>query len=127
MSLLADVINTRAASPKSLLREQHVQLVKRIQRNPRRTEFHGRADRGAEHPRGNDDDDPRTDFYVNDLAVGAMLAVLPLDATPVERMPAIEDFNFLPDMGRMTRRLPWAGGPGCTLAASWPASARRWS
>jgi len=112
MALLAGVMNTLAASPKSLLREEHVQLVERIQRDPRRTEFHGRADRGAEHPRGNDDDDPRTDFYVNDLAVGAPLAVLPPDATAVKRMPAIEDFNFLPDMGRMTRRLPWAGAIG---------------
>lgn len=105
MALLAGVMNTRAASPKSLLREENVQLVKRIQRDPRRTQFHGRADRWTEHPRGNDDDDSRTDFYVNDLAVGAMLAVLPPDATPVEGMPAIEDFNFLPDMGRMIRRL----------------------
>lgn len=110
-------MNTRAASPKSFLREQQVQLVQRFQRDARLTEFHGRADRGVEHPRGNDDDDPRTDFYVNDLAVGALLAVLPPDATPVEGMPAIEDFNFLPDMGRMTRRLPWAEGTGCSQGA----------
>lgn len=123
MALLVGVMNTRAASPKSLLQEEHVQLVKRIQRDTRRTEFHGCADRGAEHPRGNDDDDPRTDFYVNDLAVGALLAVLPPDATPVEGMPAIEDFNFLPDMGRMTRRLPWAEGTGCSLGAFLPGNA----
>ena len=116
-------MNTRAASPKSLLREEHVQLVKRIQRDPRRTQFHGRADRWTEHPRGNDDDDPRTDFYVNDLAVGALLAVLPPDATAVERMPAIEDFNFLPDMGRMTRQLPSVAAIGSSLEVSWPASA----
>ncbi|MBU1358901.1 MAG: hypothetical protein KKC79_02815 [Gammaproteobacteria bacterium] len=115
MALLVGVMNTRAASPKSLPQEEHVQLVKRIQRDTRRTEFHGRADRGAEHPRGNDDDDPRTDFYVNDLAVGALLAVLPPDATPIKGMPAIEDFNFLPDMGRMTGRLPLAG----TTTFSW--------
>lgn len=111
-------MNTRAASPKSFLREQQVQLVQRFQRDARLTEFHGRADRGVEHPRGNDDDDPRTDFYVNDLAVGALLAVLPPDATPVEGMPAIEDFNFLPDMGRMTRRLPWAEKHGSSVEAN---------
>ncbi|MGZ7551339.1 hypothetical protein ACXVSG_14030 [Pseudomonas aeruginosa] len=117
MALLAGVMNTRAASPKSLLRDEHVQFVKRVQRDPRRTEFHGRADRGTEHPRGNDDDDPGTDFYVNDLTVGTLLAVLPPDATAVERVPAIENFDFLPDMGRMTRRLPLAATTGSLRAA----------
>jgi hypothetical protein len=125
MALLMGEMNTRAASPKSFLREQQVQLVQRFQRDARLTEFHGRADRGVEHPRGNDDDDPRTDFYVNDLAVGALLAVLPPDATPVEGMPAIEDFNFLPDMGRMTRRLRLEDRTGCSPAARAPASELR--
>ena len=118
MALLAGVMNTRAASPQSLLREEIVQLVERIQRDARRTQLHRCADRGTEHPRGNDDDDPRTDFYVNDLAVGALLAVLPPDATPVERVPAIEDFDFLPDMGRMTRRLRLGEKTGCLWAPS---------
>ncbi|MGJ7555058.1 hypothetical protein ACSFBI_13735, partial [Variovorax sp. RB3P1] len=56
-------------------------------------------------------------------AVGALLAVLPPDATPVEGMPAIEDFNFLPDMGRMTRRLQWAEATGCSLGACVPGNA----
>ncbi len=94
-----------------------MQLVERIQRDARRTQFHGRAVRWAEHPCGNDDDDSRTDFYVNDLAVGALLAVVPPDATPIEWMPAIEDFNFLPDMGRMTRRLSLAATTGSLRAA----------
>ena len=34
MALLAGVANTRAASPKSLLREEQVQFVERIQRDP---------------------------------------------------------------------------------------------
>ncbi|QFZ81915.1 hypothetical protein GFK26_03620 [Variovorax paradoxus] len=118
MALLAGVMNTRAASPKSLLREEIVQLVERIQRDARRTQLHGRADRGIEHPCGDDDDDPRTNFYVNDLTVGALLAVLPPDATAVERVPAIEDFDFLPDMGRMTRRLRWAARHGCSWAVN---------
>jgi hypothetical protein len=64
---------------------------------------------------------------VNDLAVGALLAVLPPDATPVEGMPAIEDFNFLPDMGRMTRRLRLADRTGCSPAACVLVSALRLS
>lgn len=80
-----------------------MQLVERIQRNPRHAELHARTYRGAEHPRSDDDDDPRLDLYVDDLAVRALLAVLTPDAATVQRMPAIEDFNFLPDMGRMTQ------------------------
>ena len=40
---------------------------------------------------------------MNDLAVGAQLAVLAPQASPIQRVPAVEDLNFLPDMGRMTR------------------------
>jgi hypothetical protein len=40
-------------------------------------------------------------------------------------MPTVEDFNFLPDMGRMTQRLQWDAVHGSSAAASWPASERR--
>lgn len=103
MALLAGVANTRAASPKSLLREQQVQFVERIQTDPWRTEFHALTDRGAEHPRGHHDDDPRRNFYMDNLAVGALLAVLLPDPAAVQGMPPVENFNFLPDMGRMTQ------------------------
>ncbi|KVE38699.1 hypothetical protein WS69_07980 [Burkholderia sp. BDU5] len=33
-----------------------------------------------------------------------MLDISDLDATPVQRMPAIMDFDFLPDMGRMSAK-----------------------
>lgn len=124
MALLVGVANTRAASPKSLLQEQQVQFVERIQTDPWRTELHARAERGAEHPGGNHDDDPGLNFYVDDLAVGSLLAVLAPDATAIQRMPAVEDFNFLPDMGRMTQRLRWDAGHGCSWAVKWPASVR---
>ena len=38
---------------------------------------------------------------VNDLTVGAPLDVLAANATPIERVPSVMNFNFLPDMGRM--------------------------
>jgi hypothetical protein len=126
MAVLADVMNTSAASPKSLLGQKLMQLVERIQRHPRRAEFHGRADRRAEHPRGNDDDYPWRDFYVNNLPVGSLLAVLTPHPAAVEGMPAVEDFNFLPDMGGMTRRLLSAERDGYSRAVSWPGNAPRW-
>jgi hypothetical protein len=39
---------------------------------------------------------------MHDMAVGALLAVMPAYASAVKRVPAIVNFNFLPDMGRMT-------------------------
>ena len=39
---------------------------------------------------------------MHDAAVGTLLAVLYAYATIVKWMPAVMNFNFLPDMGRMT-------------------------
>jgi hypothetical protein len=39
---------------------------------------------------------------MDDAATGALLAVVSTDASAVERMPAVVNFNFLLDMGRMT-------------------------
>ena len=38
---------------------------------------------------------------MDDAAAGALLAVVRSDASAVEGMPAVVNFNFLPDMGRM--------------------------
>jgi hypothetical protein len=39
-------------------------------------------------------------------ACGPALAVLALEAPTVQGMPAVEDLNFLPEMGRMNWRWP---------------------
>lgn len=39
---------------------------------------------------------------MNDFSIGAMLAVLAPQASPVEGVPSVEDLYLLPDMGRMT-------------------------
>jgi hypothetical protein len=103
MALLAGVANTRAASSKSSLLQQQVQLGQRIHRCPRRTQFHAGASRGVQHPCRDHDHDAWFSLDVNYLAVGSLLAVFAPDATPIQRMPAVKDFDFLPDMGRMTR------------------------
>ncbi|CAN5191055.1 hypothetical protein BH10PSE16_BH10PSE16_39090 [soil metagenome] len=103
MALLAGVKNTRTASPKSSLRQQQVQLGQRVHRGLRGAQFHVSASHGIEHPGGNHYHDAWSNLKVDYLAVGTLLAVFAPDATSIQRMPAIEDFNFLPDMGRMTR------------------------
>ena len=49
---------------------------------------------------------------MNHVTGSSVLAVLASNPTTIERMPAIENFHDLPDMGRMTARLPLAGTIG---------------
>ncbi|MBC8740946.1 hypothetical protein F6X40_30500 [Paraburkholderia sp. UCT31] len=51
---------------------------------------------------------------MDDLTSAATLDVFNLDATPIQRMPAIMNLDFLPDMGRMNGKLPSAGATGCS-------------
>jgi hypothetical protein len=80
-----------------------VQLGQRIHGCSRSAQFHARASSGVQHPGCDDDHDAWFNLDVNDLAVGTLLAVLAPDATSIQRVPAVEDLNFLPDMGRMTQ------------------------
>ena len=80
-----------------------MQLGERVHRCPRSAQFHASAGRGVEHPGSDHDHDAWFNLDVNDLAVGALLAVFAPDATSIQRVPAVEDFDFLPDMGRMTQ------------------------
>jgi hypothetical protein len=41
------------------------------------------------------------DLDVNQVASGALLAVMPTNAAAKQRMPRVADFDFPPDMGRM--------------------------
>jgi hypothetical protein len=59
---------------------------------------------------------------VNHVTGSSVLAVLASNPTTIERMPAIENFHDLPDMGRMTARLLWDAGLGYLQVVSWPAN-----
>ncbi|RWI86442.1 MAG: hypothetical protein E5X80_25410 [Mesorhizobium sp.] len=59
---------------------------------------------------------------MNDPAVGAFFAVLAAKPASEIRMPAIMDFDLLPNMGRMTPRLESEEKTGYLLA---PTPARR--
>jgi hypothetical protein len=80
-----------------------VQLGQRIHRCTRRAQFHVSASHGVEHPGSDHDHGAWFNLDVHYLAVGAPLAVFAPDATSIQRVPAVEDFDFLPDMGRMTQ------------------------
>jgi hypothetical protein len=78
----------------------------------------------VEHPCRHYDDYAGRYLDMNDTAAGAPLDILAPKAAPIECVPAIMDFDLLPDMGRMTGRLPSAESHGYspvpTAAASAP-------
>lgn len=79
-----------------------MQIPQGIRRNERRAEDHAGADAGVEHPVRKYSYDARLDLDMDDAAAGSLLAALRSNSPAVERMPAVVNFNFLPDMGRMT-------------------------
>ena len=79
-----------------------MQVRQGIYRNSRRPERHAGADAGIQHPVRQSRYDPRLDLNMNYAASRALLAVMSTCTSTVERMPAIVNFNFSPDMGRMT-------------------------
>jgi hypothetical protein len=93
----------REASPDSLLHQQTVELNQRRDRHARRPQRHAGAGGGIKHPGRHHDDLAGNHLYMNDVAAGAALHVLTPKSPFIKRVPAIVDFNHLPDMGRMTR------------------------
>lgn len=95
------VMDTGGASPKTALRQQLMQVCKCGDGCARGAKVHAGARSSIEHPGCHHDDGARGDLNVDDLARGSFLAVLTSQTTPVQRVPAIENFDFLHDMGRM--------------------------
>ena len=93
---------TAGASPKSARLEQSMQINQCIRRDAWRPDLHRRANPGVEHPLGKYGYDARFDLNVDDASAGAMLAVVGSNTPSEERMPRIVNYNFSPDMGRMT-------------------------
>ena len=94
------------ASSESAHDQQVMQLNQRRYRDARRVEPHSDAGDGFKHPCRDRDDYAGRYLDVDDLAAGAPLNILASNAEAHRGMPAITDLNFLPDMGRMTGRLP---------------------
>ncbi len=102
MLLLDDVRTAPGASPGTTLDQQTVQVSERRHRDTRRAELHPDAGDRVEHPRRHDCDHARRHLDVHEATGATILAVLPPDGPPVQRMPAVVDDDLLPDMGRMT-------------------------
>lgn len=94
-----------------------MQIVQRFERDPRRTQRQVRTRGCIEHPAGHGDNDAWLYFDMDDLTGGPALAVLPAHPPAEQRVPAIEDLDFLPEMGGMNLRWPSEGQTGCSPAA----------
>jgi hypothetical protein len=98
--LLDDDWIVQGASSEAALDQQAMQLIQRRYRHPRRAERHSGAGDRIQDPRRSHNDHPGCRLEVNPGR--ALLAPLAADAATIEAVPAIPDFDLLPDMGRMT-------------------------
>jgi hypothetical protein len=102
--------------------KQLMQFSQRRYRDPRHPQFHPGTSRGVEHPCRYDQDVAGSHFDMNNFTDRAPLDILSSNPPPIQRVPAVMDLNFLPDMGRMTARLRLAARIIC-LPAPMPAAA----
>ncbi len=79
-----------------------MQVMQSNGRDARRPERHCGAYAGIEHPLRKHRYDARFDLNVDDAPAGALLAVVGPNTPAIKGMPRIVDYNFSPDMGRMT-------------------------
>lgn len=93
-----------------MLDKQLMQFSQGRDRHPRRPQLHPGTSGGIEHPCRDDYDVAGRHLDMNNLAAGAPLDVLASNSPPIQRMPAVMNLNFLPDMGRMTVRLQSRAG-----------------
>jgi hypothetical protein len=101
--LLDDVRIAPGASSETAFDQQMMKVEQRRYRHAWRADRrHAGAGHGVQHPRGDGRDHAGHRLDVNNPTGKALLTVLPPNTTPMERVPAVMNLNFLPDMGRMT-------------------------
>lgn len=101
--------------------DQNVMKVgQRLDRCLWRAKRQGRARSRIQHPAGYYDHDARRHLHVDDVTASSSLAVLLPKPAPIQRMPAVENLNFLHDMSRMTVQSSSGAATGCS-PTRWPA------
>jgi hypothetical protein len=75
--------------PKTAYQEQPMQVTQGIYRDSRRPERHAGADAGIQHPVWQCRYDARLDLNMNDAAPVALLVLMGICTSALERMPAI--------------------------------------
>ena len=97
-----------------MLGKQSMQFSQGRDCHPRRPQLHPGTSGGIEHPCRYDHDVAGRHLDMNNFAAGTPLDILSSNPPSIQRVPAVINLNLLPDMGRMTVRLPWAENHGCS-------------
>src|ERR1700751_6092690 len=82
-------------------------IDERFDGDARRANLHSCTNRRIKHPCRYDNRRARFSFNDDNIRPAALLTIEAADRSPVERVPSVVNLYFLPDMGRMTPRLPW--------------------
>ena len=85
-----------------MLDKELMQFSQGRYRHPWLPQRHSATSSGVEHPCRYDQDVAGSHFDMNNFTDRTPLDILPSNPPPIQRVPAVIDLNFLPDMGRMT-------------------------
>jgi hypothetical protein len=85
-----------------VLDKEPMQFSQGRHRHPRLPQRHPATSSGVEHPCRSDQDVAGSHLDMNNFTDRTPLDALSSNPPPIQRMPAVMDLNFLPDMGRMT-------------------------
>ncbi|MFP3605956.1 hypothetical protein [Paraburkholderia sp. SIMBA_053] len=88
------------------------------------TKDQGGTHGSIQHPSGNDPNLAVARVNMDDPTSATLLNISNLDATTIQRMPTIVDFNFLHDMGRTNGNWPSDATTGCLPAHFVPVNVR---
>lgn len=103
--------------------QQPVEFAQYRNCDARLAQRHGRTHDPIQHPRRHDPHYAWAGLNVHHGTAASLFDVSYLDATPIQGMPTVMDFNFLPHMGRMIANPPSAGRTGCLPVRFEPGSA----
>jgi len=95
-----------------------MQLTQSSHSDPRLTKLHAHAYHCIRHPCGNDCDCARAVVHMDDTPAATLFAISNAHLTPIKRVPAIVNLQFLPDMGRMSVESLSVDVTGCTSGTS---------
>lgn len=113
--LLLDDWVVRRSSPISALMQKAMEIGERTNRHLARTGVHLGAGDRIEHPGRHHKHDAGFRLDLHEASGDPFLLAQERNTPAIQRMPAVMDDHFLPDMGTMTGRLLSAANPGSLL------------
>ena len=111
--LLNDSGIVRGVITQTAFNQQVMQFTQSRNGNSWLAKLHTHACHRIQHPSGNHRDWARTVVHMDNTSTTALFAISIANLTPVERMPAIVNFEFCTDMGRMSVESPSAVRTTC--------------